>query len=123
MTRPGDPLTRQRSAWEPFDAATVDTIRGLITAAGGDDFTAWRRRVHDGVLEAFASHEPIGWHLSVCHHAENDRRAPRYPTWDEIADARYRLLPGDLDMVMHLPPPAEFVAVHETTFHLYEVEP
>jgi hypothetical protein len=33
--------------------------------------------------------EATGWHLSIAHHA-------RYPTWDEISQARYRLLPEDI---------------------------
>jgi hypothetical protein len=59
------------------------------------------------------------WHLSVSHTIRGTR-APRYPTWDELADARYTLLPDDIDVVMHLPPPSEYVAVHDTTFHLHE---
>jgi len=44
----------------------------------------------------------------------------RYPTWDEIADARDQLLPVDVGFVMHLPARGEYVAVHPTTFHLHE---
>jgi hypothetical protein len=58
--------------------------------------------------------ESDGWHMSISHPA-------RYPTWDEIAHVRYRLIPGDIEMVMHLPPEAEYVNVHDNCFHLYEL--
>lgn len=73
----------------------------------------------DGLLWAIVAEEPGGWHLSV---SFRDHRgvAARYPTWDELAHARYVLMPDDIDVVMHLPPPADYVAVHDTTFHLHE---
>jgi hypothetical protein len=55
------------------------------------------------------------WHLSIAH-----RR--RYPTWDEIADARYELVPGDVTMAMLLPPPDEYVNANEHCFHLWQIE-
>lgn len=45
----------------------------------------------------------------------------RYPTWDELASARDRFAPG-VRMVMHFPTPDEYVNVHETCLHLWEVE-
>lgn len=39
-----------------------------------------------------------GWHLSIS-------RPDRYPSWDEVAKARYELLPKNLNVVMLLPPP------------------
>jgi hypothetical protein len=58
--------------------------------------------------------EPAGWHLSISHPS-------RYPTWDEIADARYELVPDGAHMAMLLPPRAEYVALHPTTMHLHEI--
>ena len=46
--------------------------------------------------------------------------ADRYPTWDEIKEIRYTLAPQNVTMVMFLPPPEEFVNVHDFTFHLFE---
>lgn len=71
------------------------------------------------MLRALVAEEPAGWHLSISF-ADDCRRPTRYPTWDEIAHARYELLPDDIDVVMHLPPPGEYVALHPTTFHLHE---
>ena len=66
-----------------------------------------------GECRILLSPEPDGLHLSIS--CED-----RYPTWDEIAEARYRLMPRDSDVVMHLPPESEYVNVHENTFHLHE---
>jgi hypothetical protein len=57
---------------------------------------------------------PAGWHLSIAHPS-------RYPTWDEVAEARYRLVPDGATMAMILPPRAEYVDVHPNCFHLYEI--
>lgn len=45
----------------------------------------------------------------------------RYPTWDELTSARDRFAP-DVRMVMHFPTTEEYVNVHETCLHLWEVE-
>lgn len=71
----------------------------------------------------FASDEPDGFHLSISHRRSDGTRRPgRYPTWDEIYDARYRFGPLDKTLAMLLPPQDEYVNVHETTFHLWELE-
>lgn len=54
------------------------------------------------------------WHLSIGHPS-------RYPTWDEVKFARYRLLDADLQMGMFLPPPDSWVNEHDHVFHLWEV--
>ncbi len=54
------------------------------------------------------------WHLSISH-------PQRYPTWDEMKDARYRLLPDDCYMIQILPPKAQYLNVHERCFHLIEL--
>jgi hypothetical protein len=53
------------------------------------------------------------WHLSIAH-------PDRYPTWDEIHDARYRLVPDAVTMAMFLPPRDEYVNVHPNCFHLWQ---
>ena|GEM_PF-1436394 len=54
------------------------------------------------------------WHLSIAHRA-------RDPEWDEIAEARYRLIPDDVTMAMILPPKAQYVNVHKFCFQLVQV--
>jgi hypothetical protein len=55
------------------------------------------------------------WHLSISH-------VERDPTWDEIAGARYALIPDEAYMVQVLPPRAEYLNLHEHCFHLWEVD-
>lgn len=105
------PITRQRSLWDEKESVE---IHGVHTSV-------YQRNVHDGHLTALVAEEPHGWHLSISHRTNHHQPRPgRYPTWDEIADARYALLPTDLSVVMHLPPPDQYVALHDTTFHLHE---
>jgi len=83
---------------------------------------AWQREVHDGHLSVFAGPEPAGFHLSISHRLSDGTTKPgRYPTWDEIHDARYRFAPLDKTMAMLLPPQEEYVNLHETTLHLWEI--
>jgi hypothetical protein len=82
-----------------------------------------QRDVHDGHLSVIVGHEPKGWHLSISHRTNVMRPRPgRYPTWDEIADARYRFVPDAVTMAFLLPPRGEYVNVHPTTFHLHQVQ-
>jgi hypothetical protein len=46
----------------------------------------------------------------------------RLPTWDEIKDARYRFLPDDKRFAMILPPKGEYVNVHATALHVWEMQ-
>jgi hypothetical protein len=64
-------------------------------------------------LRVFVALEGGRLHLSI------SARSGRYPTWDEIADARYDLLPDDRTFAMFLPPPAQYVNV-SNVFHLWE---
>lgn len=103
------PITRQRSRW--LEAEPEDFF-GRIARR-------FRREVGDGSLWAIVCEEPQGWHLSI---SFRDRRneLTRYPRWDEIAHARDELLPEDVDFVMWLPKSDDYVALHDTTFHLHE---
>jgi hypothetical protein len=77
--------------------------------------------VLDGRLRVLVGREPVklgskmGWHLSISH-------TSRIPTWDEIKEARYKFCPDEARMAMILPPKAEYVNLHPTTMHLYEVQ-
>lgn len=75
-------------------------------------------RVWDSPIEQLhaivAWAEGHGWHVSLSHPA-------RYPTWNEIRDARYDLLPDACLMALLLPPRAEYVNLHPNCFHLHEV--
>lgn len=92
---------------------------------------AYQREVGDGHLSVFVGREPttvangdrlLLWHLSISHRTNDQPPQPgRYPTWDEIREARERFIPDEVTVAMFLPPKAEYVNVHSTTFHLWEV--
>lgn len=63
------------------------------------------------VMVGWTNH--LGWHLSIDHPS-------RYPTWDEIAHARYKLLPDKVEMGLPLPPSARYVNESQNCFHLWE---
>jgi len=67
-----------------------------------------------GECYVMTSYESDGWHLSISHPDRN-------PTWEEIRDARYELLPNDLTMAMLLPPKEQYINVHKFCFHLYQI--
>jgi len=72
-------------------------------------------------LTVICGREPLGpngelrWHLSVAHNKRN-------PTWEEIRDLRYLLVPDDVTMAMFLPPRSQYINLHNFCFHLYELE-
>lgn len=68
-----------------------------------------------GDVTVFVGQEPqIGWHISISN-------PHRYPTWDEIKRARYDLVPHDVTMAMLLPPPEDYVNIHNNCFHLHQI--
>lgn len=93
---------------------------------GGRNICLYQRDVEDGHLTVIKSMEPAGWHRSISHRrsvvsARGVHLPGRYPTWDEIKEARYELLPDNCYMAMILPPKSEYVNLHETCFHLYQI--
>lgn len=68
-----------------------------------------------GNVRVFVGKEPMGWHLSIS--CPN-----RYPTWDEIKQARYDLCPDEVTMAMILPPRKDYVNIHDFCFHLHEIQ-
>lgn len=91
---------------------------------------SWRAKPHfQAALAAFGtwyesttgcaccvSRESGVWHLSVSH-------PKRLPTWDEMRSARERFTPDDVTMAVLLPPSAEYVNMHETCMHMYQIFP
>lgn len=76
---------------------------------------AYDAPVSDGSLCVIVSKDDGMWHMSISH-------TDRLPSWDEIADARYRFLPDRVTMAQLLPPRAEWVDVHPRTLHLWQIE-
>jgi hypothetical protein len=69
-----------------------------------------------GLLTVWYRHNPHvdEYDLSISH-------PKRYPTWDEIAHLRYKMLPQDRAYAMLLPNPKDYVAIAKNMFHLVEV--
>lgn len=106
------PVTKQRSPW--VRTRDFEPVPGHVCRT-------YQRDVHDGHFMVMVGEEPTGWHLSISHRTNTNPPKPgRYPSWDEIADARDLFLPEDIGFVMHLPRSEEYVAVHDTCFHLHE---
>lgn len=65
---------------------------------------------------------------TVRHRQDNGKHAlsishpDRYPTWDEVTEAKYRLIPN-VHMVMPLPAPDEYLNLHPYMFNLFEIYP
>ena len=100
---------------------TPGALERALTDAGARNVGIWIGvSAHYRPIRAIVAQEPLGpsgvlrWHASISVEG-------RYPTWDEIADARYTLLPTDILVAMLLPPPDQYVNAHPTTFHLHEI--
>jgi hypothetical protein len=108
-------MERVRSEWDEHEIP-LGMREGLKGAS------IWQRNVGDGHLSVIVGLEPDGWHLSISHRTNSSVPKPgRYPRWDEIVEARDRFTPGNVTMGMVLPPAEDFVNLHDTTFHLWEL--
>lgn len=94
---------------------------------------AFTREVNDGHLTVIVGREPAKqdgdylWHLSMSHRSStltdtNGNPLPgRIPLWEEIKEARYKFIANEVTVGILLPPKEEYVNVHPTTIHLWEV--
>lgn len=113
-----------RTGWRNIEASSL--IRAMLPQAA-----VYQKELDDGVLQVIVGPELQGWHLSISHTGWSTelvggtsirkRKLTRYPNWDEIASARYEFCPPRMTMAMVLPPKEEYVNLHDTTFHLWEV--
>lgn len=86
-------------------------IRAQLAGQMEADTHAYRM----GDVSILISKEPgMGWHMSIAHPS-------RYPTWDEVAHLRYRLLPDAITMAMLLPPHDQYINIHQNCFQLWQV--
>lgn len=56
----------------------------------------------------------VNWHMSISH-------PNRYPTYEELKEARYKFCPDEVEMAQIFPPKSEFVNVHPNCFHLWQI--
>jgi hypothetical protein len=68
----------------------------------------------DGVTVICQRTHRYGYHLSIAH-------PKRLPTWEEVRDIRYELVPDEAVMAMLLPPRADYVNVHDFCLQMIEV--
>jgi hypothetical protein len=54
-------------------------------------------------------------------HALSISHPDRYPTWDEVTEAKYRLIPK-VNMAMPLPAPEEYLNLAPYMFNLFEMK-
>lgn len=113
-------------AWVQLPESIVADLRRRGGAVEPGTKVYQREADDHGHLSVLVSHTASGWHLSISHRsnlldAHGQNPPGRYPTWDEIAEARYRFCPDHVTMAMLLPPRAEYVNVMPTTFHLWEL--
>lgn len=67
-----------------------------------------------GGCRIIVSQQRAGWHLSIS-------KPNRLPTWEEVRDARYALVPDGATMALLLPPMSEYVNVHDYCLQMYEI--
>jgi hypothetical protein len=80
-----------------------------------NDSNAYLRRYRLGECSVIVTREFGKWHLSISHRK-------RYPTWDEIAEARYRLLPDEVVVAMILPPKGHYINLNPHCFQMHEID-
>lgn len=87
---------------------------------------AYTKQLRNGIqlLCVVTPDGPCGWHLGLSTgRIVGGNRAPaeRYPSWDEVVEARYRFIPNDVTMAMLIPPREQYVNEFETCFQLNEI--
>ena len=98
----------------------IDPPSEMITSqldGGAMDFQCWRR----GALTVFRAREPVDyakghdlrWHISIAHPS-------RLPTWQEVGEAKDKLIPSDVFMCLPHPPRRYWINLHNYCLHLWE---
>jgi hypothetical protein len=77
-------------------------------------FEPGTRAFRMGACFILLSQQRVGWHMSIS-------KPSKLPTWEEVRDARYALIPDEAVMAMLLPSKDVYVNVHEFCLQLYEV--
>jgi hypothetical protein len=67
-----------------------------------------------GSCRIIVSQQKAGWHLSIS-------KPNKLPSWEEVRDARYELIPDAATMALLLPPMEEYINVHEFCLQMYEI--
>lgn len=109
---------------KPLDTAPIGWHRMAVPdflLLQSPTLAGWQAPRPDGVLRVLVANEgESGWHISVSH-VDRNGDPGRYPTWDELADAKERFIPDDVPMGMVVPAKADYVNVHDTCMHLWQL--
>jgi hypothetical protein len=107
---PANPTPADQLPWRevPPERLGGKTLEMLLNERNG-----YLRVYALGECSVIVTREDDRWHMSIAH-------PRRYPTWDEVATARYRAIPANTWMAMMLPPPERYVNVHSNCFQLVE---
>jgi hypothetical protein len=100
----------------PWREIAPDAIDGGTTRQLVNPLNSYLRDYRLGECSVTVTREFNRWHLSIAH-------TSRYPTWDEVAQARYNAIPRDVFMAMLLPPPGEYIDIHHFCFQMIEIDP
>jgi hypothetical protein len=125
--RPKDPMTvlrrnRRRAPRHPTPGTTRQPRPDLVEVPAGpavqhlniNRANSYLRTFTLGECSVIVTKEYDRWHLSIAH-------PRRDPTWEEIKQCRYALLPSTIVVAMLLPPPAQYVNIHEHCFQMMEI--
>jgi hypothetical protein len=115
MRKPRPFRSNQNPVKLPWREVPVDLLDSRARRMMVNEANAYLRAYRLGECSVIVTRELGKWHLSIAH-------PRRYPTWDEVAQARYNALPAKLWVAMILPPPAHYVNVHEFCFQLIETD-
>lgn len=114
--RPLEPIVNRRP-----DAVTQEQLplaemlpTPQMAAALVNHTNSYLRVYRLGDCSVIVTKEFGSFHLSIAH-------SRRLPTWAEVSQARYRLLPGDRSYAMILPPVKQYINIHSNCFQLVEV--
>lgn len=98
-----------QSSWVPFPVSKKFKDSFLTEGEGETEIFS------NGALMAVRSKRPFtGYQLSISH-------PMRLPTWQEVKDARYAMLPNNIVVAMILPPINEYVNIHENCLQMFEI--
>lgn len=76
---------------------------------------SYLRTYRMGECSIIVTREFDQWHLSIA-------RPDRLPSWNEVAEARYRVVPDAVTMAMLLPPKAEYINIHNHCLQMMQVD-
>lgn len=106
-------MKRRREQDRAFEHREVKIERLDLQADMGPDAPLSVYRM--GHCTIYAGQTPWGWHLAVSHPS-------RYPTWAEVIDARYHVIPESVTMAMILPPERSYTEIHPNMLQLWQVK-